>query len=1026
MQTMKAVVRAVCLAMCLWALATVLVGAPTDPRGPAFGDAFAAGIDGQTVVRAPAAQSTTSVYLHGSGGYVNPPNLFLNPTAPTDPSAKQKNSAPLNFAGGNPWQEIGTWTSQPVPNASTLTDIDSIIFWLNTSEKGDSGAKHDLKADVYKNGTPIVTGLLRCINGPPENPNAAKDETITFPNISSVVFNGTSDTLSVKISARLGTNANDTACGNKSSTGGLRLWFDSPSLNSHLTATFAAAPTNTPTNTPTPTSTPTNTATATATNTATNTATATNTGTPTSTATPTATATDTATPTATATNTATPTPTAAPDSYTATGNVQITVPPGSSVLLNDTSGSTVASFGPSAGNEFAAGSLGSSAQLGDVQVNGDGSFTYNPPAGFTGNDTFVYRLTTGPSATVTISVGDVIWFIDNSASACSTNCGRLSDPFTSLAAFQAVNSGSAPNPQPGQTIFLYAGSGPYSGGVTLRPDQKLIGEGASASITAISGITLAPNSATLPATGGTRPTIGGTVTMNSGSLVRGVNISSGASTGLTGSAAPNLSVAEVSVASTTGTAVSFTGATTSTISLTSVSSNGAANGIVLNNTSGSFAVTGTGASGSGGTIQNSTGDAVALATAENVSLTDMSIGSAGGSWVDATTVTGLALTRVSADLSTDHGIKGDGVTNLTISGGTFDRGGAGSVACNVNGVDIHNLLGTSSVTGATFRRSNTIQFRVNNDTATSFSGAPDSLTVSGTDWNTHNNPCAGDHLSVNADTGGNFSLTVNSSSGINTVNEGGTPATGGGVGVQASAGGTNGKMTASITGLKTTSNATGVVVAETGGGSVTYNISGNKAANGTGFSGTGSVAIVVTHASSGGTSTGIIDDNSVDHTSGPGSNAVQVIVEGNGTGTARISNNSISGNFQRGILAQARTGTGVLNLTMNNNAINGTDTSGSGLQAVDIESGASGAGQNVSVCLNMANNAVTFGPGAIYSAAYRLVNRVVFQLQDFVGDGAVDADVQTWVTTTKSNTGTPVTISSPQDFAASPASCPTP
>ena len=109
-------------------------------------------------------------------------------------------------------------------------------------------------------------------------------------------------------------------------------------------------------------------------------------------------------------------------------------------------------------------------------------------------------------------------------------------------------------------------------------------------------------------------------------------------------------------------------------------------------------------------------------------------------------------------------------------GGTFDRGGLGNTICNINGVNFTNLLGTSTVTGATFTRSNTIQFRVNNNTATNFAGTLDTLTVSGTTWNDHNvavsggTLCFGDHLSVNSDTGGNFRLIVNSTSGINNVN----------------------------------------------------------------------------------------------------------------------------------------------------------------------------------------------------------------------------------------------------------------
>ncbi len=308
---------------------------------------------------------------------------------------------------------------------------------------------------------------------------------------------------------------------------------------------------------------------------------------------------------------------------------------------------------------------------------------------------------------------------------------------------------------------------------------------------------------------------------------------------------------------------------------------------MLNTTgAGGLTVTGTGAADSGGSIVNSSGDGITLTSTGPVALSQMNITSSGQSHIDATTVNGLSLTNVDTDLSTQAGIQGSNVTNLTISGGTFDRGGLANTICNINGLNFTNLLGTSTVTGATFRRSNTIQFRVNNDTATNFAGTPDTLTVSGTNWSNHNQPvsggtlCFGDHLSVNSDTGGNFRLIVNSSAGINTVNAT-NDANGGGIGVQATAGGTNGKMDASVTGLKTSNNTAGVVIGNTGTGStVTYNIFGNNTANGTGFSSTGSLAIAVTHVSSGATTSGIIDDNSVTHTAGPGTNALQIILEG--------------------------------------------------------------------------------------------------------------------------------------------------
>ena len=684
-----------------------------------------------------------------------------------------------------------------------------------------------------------------------------------------------------------------------------------------------------------------------------------------------------------------------------------------------------------------------------IANSGTGTFTYDPPVGFQGTDTFTYTiidasgLTSAP-ATVSLTVSGMIWFVNNNTGGCSSLCnGRLTHPFPALQAFTSVNDGVGTHPGNGQNIFAYESPTSYTftSGTLLRTGQKLIGQDATAPLATIAGVTL-PTGSSLPAmnTGGDATTIASTVTLAGSSRVRGLTIATGVATGLNdpAGAISGIDVREVRIATSTGTAVNLSDVS-GTVSLISVNTSGPANGIVVTNHAGTFAVTGTGSANSGGTIQNSTGDAVLLSTAAGVSLTDMVLSNSGGSHINAAGVNGLSLTRTSTDLSTGHGISGSGITNLTITGGTFDRGGAGSVVCNVNGVNITNLLGTSSVTGATFRRSNTIQFRVNNNVATNFAGAPDALTLSGTTWDTHDGFCAGDHLSVNADTGGNLRLVVDSSIGINTVNEGGTPSTGGGTGVQATASGTNGKLGASITALKTTNNTSGVVLANVGSGSaLSFNASGNKTANGTGFAGTGTVAMAVTQVSSGATTSGTIDDNSILHTAGPATNAVQVVLEGGGTVTTRVSNDAISGNFQRAIQSQALHGTGTLNLTLDNNTGNGIDTTGSALQVFNVETGASGTGHGNSICLNMLNNDATFGTGATYTAAYRLVNRGTtnctlgpchFELQDFVGNGASAADVRSWVTNPpKSNTtgGNVVAVTTTQAFEASVGACPVP
>src|SRR5262245_9281724 len=121
-----------------------------------------------------------------------------------------------------------------------------------------------------------------------------------------------------------------------------------------------------------------------------------------------------------------------------------------------------------------------------------GTFVYDPPAGFEGTDTFTYILAdnanapssvTNRTASVSITVSGMIWFIDNNAPTCTTaGCGRLSNPFSPLAAFAALNDGVATHPANNDNIFVYESTTAYTGGVALRSGQKLIGQDAGASL----------------------------------------------------------------------------------------------------------------------------------------------------------------------------------------------------------------------------------------------------------------------------------------------------------------------------------------------------------------------------------------------------------------------------------------------------------------------------------------------------------------------------------------------------------------
>jgi len=122
---------------------------------------------------------------------------------------------------------------------------------------------------------------------------------------------------------------------------------------------------------------------------------------------------------------------------------------------------------------------------GDVVMNmTDGTFTYNPPVGYEGPDTFTYEMTDGNvvsnTATVTLFVEEMVWFVDDTAPPGGD--GRFTDPLDSLFAFDnlqpPVDVGVDDLPQNDDTIFIYRGTGnTYDGGVRLLDGQRLYGEG---------------------------------------------------------------------------------------------------------------------------------------------------------------------------------------------------------------------------------------------------------------------------------------------------------------------------------------------------------------------------------------------------------------------------------------------------------------------------------------------------------------------------------------------------------------------
>ncbi|HLJ27705.1 MAG TPA: Ig-like domain-containing protein [Candidatus Angelobacter sp.] len=625
-------------------------------------------------------------------------------------------------------------------------------------------------------------------------------------------------------------------------------------------------------------------------------------------------------------------PVAANDSYTATGNVEISVPVGSGVLVNDFPGlnptATITAFDAISAN-------GGAVVITTAGANA-GAFTYNPPPGFTGTDTFTYTLSNSVGSsvgTVTITVSNMIWFINDAAAAGD---GRLQSPFNSLAAFAAVNDGVGRHPKSGNSIFIYQGTGSYTGPLTLLTNQRLIGQGDPLSSTTL-GFTPDANGLALP--GATaKPTLTGTITLASGVNVKGFDLSTAGSNGIVGSGglagitvgdSPNTATNGLTVTTTTGTAVSLNNVG-GTFTFLSISANGGANGISLISTTGSFAVTGDGATAnSGGTIQHNTGAnqttagtgsqgiGLYMSTAQNVALSWMHLHD-----FDNFAIQGTSVTNFTLDHTTVDGVNGNSLSITPNSSGQSSGEGA---------VQFYDLLGTSAFTNCTISggKYDTVQI-------IEMSGSLSSLTV---------NNCT----ISQSDTTGNtaFAIFAPSNSVSSTINATITnntfPRAHGNL-LDIINNGTAAMSTTITSNIFSDSDATtaggGVHVAQTGhsagSSNLTFDIEtntfGGTAANG--FNSTCVTAalhvekpvptpLVTT------TATGKIIGNQFGTTGhagsstsvGAGSDAFQIDNDGNGSFTVLVKNNNIHGFDENAISMFAEQGNTLLNATVIGNTM---------------------------------------------------------------------------------------------------------
>ena len=356
-------------------------------------------------------------------------------------------------------------------------------------------------------------------------------------------------------------------------------------------------------------------------------------------------------------------PLALDDTYTATGNVQIVIA-SDGLLENDVD--------PDGGPLVVSAFQHPSDNGGDVSVDVTGVFTYNPAPGFEGIDTFAYTIEDPDgktdSATVSILVADMIWFVD--AAAAAGGDGRLTAPYDCLTGAGCFDP-AAPD-DPGDNIFLADGA--YTGGLVLLDNQRLIGDGSSSDLATLTGITLPPGSLALPTFSGTDPiiTTSGAVNginLGAGNTVRGLTVDeTPGGFGISATAAGPFNILESSVTGTGGALSIGASGTAGTVSFDALSSDAAPGaGINLVGVTGSVLVASGAITDPSGTAVRVSGGSVTLAYPGSV------IKNSAGRVVDIDGTTGGTLgfgAAVSADHSGSTGIR------IANSAGTVSFAGA--------------------------------------------------------------------------------------------------------------------------------------------------------------------------------------------------------------------------------------------------------------------------------------------------------------------------------------------------------------
>ncbi len=355
---------------------------------------------------------------------------------------------------------------------------------------------------------------------------------------------------------------------------------------------------------------------------------------------------------------------------------------------------------------------------GNVTLNSNGTFTYDPPAGFTGTDTFTYTLNDNDAqapanltdtASVSIEVvGPLVWYVDiDAANPPTGQGGRSHSPFNSLAPLTTGGTADGLDGN-GDIIFVGVDSAapitPYDGGIVLETNQRLWGEPFGLTVDPTgpipSTVLVAPNPGTPVASNPNVRTTGGVgITLANGVDLQRVNAGvtgAAGTTGISGNAITTATIGANQLVQGNATGIALSGAAGGNITVDATITGNTGNAVdVANRTSGTVSFTGAvngSATNVGAALTNNTGATIAFTGAVNLA------GSGPAGTTFSATGGGTITANNAANQITSFTGTGVSLNGVTLGGAGVTLNSVNSSGAATNGILLTNVAGPGAFT----------------------------------------------------------------------------------------------------------------------------------------------------------------------------------------------------------------------------------------------------------------------------------------------------------------------------------------